>query len=68
MLFSSVGFTCTRTAGRELPQTSTCPTPSICESFCASTESAKSYICGRPTRSELSANIRIGASAGFAFQ
>ena len=35
MLFMTVGFTWTRTAGLELPHMWTCPTPSICAIFCA---------------------------------
>ena len=58
------GFTSTRTAGSELPPTNTCPTPSICESFCCRIDAAASY--SRPVLivSEVSARIRIGASAG----
>ena len=41
-LFKAAGFNSTRTAGSELPPTLTCPTPSICDSFCASTVEAAS--------------------------
>ena len=42
---SSMGFSSARTAGLAPPLTITCPTPSTCESFCATIESAESYIC-----------------------
>src|SRR5206468_5750667 len=41
-LLSTVGFASTRTAGRALPPTLTCPTPSTWASFCARIESAAS--------------------------
>lgn len=41
------------------------PTPSTCESFCASTVDAASYICPRVSALDVSARIMIGASAGF---
>jgi hypothetical protein len=55
----------TRTAGSELPPTVTWPTPCTCESFCASTVEAASYIWPCVLVSEVSARIMIGASAGF---
>ena len=64
-LFSSGGFSSTRTAGSEPPPTLTCPTPFICEMRCARLVEAMSYICPRVKRSEVSARIITGASAGF---
>src|ERR1039457_3628008 len=43
-LFSAVGFSSTRTAGREPPPTVTCPTPVNWASFCAMIVDAASYI------------------------
>ncbi len=62
---SAVGLAWMRTAGRWLPWIDTNPTPDTCDSFCASTESARSatWFCG--STSELIASCRIGASAGF---
>ena len=59
------GSSATRTAGRAPPFTLAWPTPSTCESFCASTVEAASYICPRVSTSEVSARIMMGASAGF---
>ena len=61
---SRVGSSSTRTAGSAPPPTVTWPTPSTCESFCASTVEAASYICPRVRMPEVSARIMIGASAG----
>ncbi len=47
---SASGLSSTRTAGSELPPTVTWPTPSTCESFCASIVEAASYICARRQR------------------
>ena len=66
-LLSVVGFTSTRTPGSELPPTVTCPTPSICDSFCARTVEATSYIRPLESVSEVSAMISTGASDGFTF-
>ncbi|MNP54116.1 hypothetical protein D3C76_1486480 [compost metagenome] len=44
-LNSACGLSPTRTAGRELPPTSTSPTPSIWAMVCASWVEAKSYSC-----------------------
>jgi hypothetical protein len=43
-LLSASGLSSTRTAGSELPPTVTWPTPLTCESFCARTVEAESYI------------------------
>ena len=64
-LFISVGWSSTRTEGSEPPPTVTWPTPETCEMRCASTVEAMSYICPRVKRSEVSAMISTGASAGF---
>ena len=53
-----------RTAGSELPPTITWPTPCAWESFCCRMLEAASYIRPRPSVSEVSATIMIGASAG----
>jgi hypothetical protein len=42
----------------------TCPTPRTCESFCATTVEAQSYIWPRGSVSEVSVSTMIGASAG----
>ena len=42
----------------------TSPTPGNCEIFCASRVSAKSSTLGRGKRFEVSASVKIGASAG----
>jgi len=63
--FSCSGFASMRTAGGAEPPTNTWPTPSTCDSRCASTESAMSYTRGVSSVSEVSARIMIGASAGF---
>ena len=53
-----------RTAGRCPPLMLTSPTPVCCEIFCASRVSARSSTRGRGSESEVSASVRIGASAG----
>ena len=63
-LLSSIGLTSARTAGGAEPYMNTWPTPFTCDSFCDRIESAASYICATGTVSEVSARIRIGASAG----
>jgi hypothetical protein len=65
---SAVGFSSTRTAGRELPPTITWPTPSTWASFCWRIVDATSYICPRLKVSEVSPRIMIGASAGLTFR
>jgi hypothetical protein len=65
---SAVGFSSARTAGSELPLTVTWPTPATCESFCATTVEAASYICPCVSVSEVSVSTMIGASAGFTFR
>ena len=62
---SRTGSSSTRTAGSAPPLTTAWPTPSTCESFCASTVEAASYICPRVRLAEVSARIMMGASAGF---
>src|SRR3954469_8086454 len=59
------GFSSTRTEGRELPPTTTCPTPVTCASFCAITVDAASYIAAFLYVSDVSASMKIGESAGF---
>src|SRR3984957_634580 len=54
-----------RTLGSELPPTVTCPTPVICDSFCARIVDAASYICPRVKDGDVSASMKIGESAGF---
>ncbi len=66
--FSAVGLSSTRTAGSELPPTVTCPMPSTCDSFCASTVDATSYISPGVNVPEVSAMTMIGVLAGFTFQ
>src|SRR5271170_3492931 len=56
-----------RTAGRALPPMVTWPTPLICESFCATIESATSYMRLRGNTSDRRATIMIGESAGLIF-
>ena len=53
-----------RTAGRCPPPILTSPTPEICEIFCASRVSTKSWICAKGRLSETMAKLMIGASAG----
>jgi hypothetical protein len=67
-LFRATGFTSTRTAGSAPPHTKTCPTPWTCDSFCCSTEEARSYIFSRGTSFEVSDSMRMGASAGLTFR
>ena len=47
-----------------LTNTGICPTPGTCEIFCATRVSARSSTCVSGTALELSASVRIGASAG----
>ncbi len=61
---SARGLACTRTAGRWPPVMLTRPTPEICEIFCARRVSTRSWICGSGMPSEVTARVRIGASAG----
>ena len=61
---SAVGFTCTRTAGFCPPLMLTRPTPGSCEIFWARRVSAKSSTLESGSVSEVSASVRIGASAG----
>ena len=63
-LLSAAGLTSTRTAGSEAPPAITCPTPSICDSFCTRMLEAASYIWPRLSVSEVSDRISTGASAG----
>ena len=64
-LFTASGFSSTRTDGSALPPTITCPTPLICDSFCAMMVEAASYICALSSTLEVSATIKMGESAGF---
>lgn len=59
------GSSCTRTAGNAPPLMEAWPTPSTCESFCAMTVEAASYICPRVSELDVSARIMMGESAGF---
>ena len=54
----------TRTAGFWPPLMLTRPTPDSCEIFCAKRVSAKSSTFESGMLSEVSASVRIGASAG----
>src|ERR1700683_5030376 len=62
---SWVGLMLMRTAGAELPPTDTWPTPVICDSLCSKIVEAASYMAGGGSLSGVSAEIMIGASAGF---
>ena len=53
-----------RTAGFWPPLMLTRPTPGSCEIFCASRVSARSSTFGSGSVVEVSASVRIGASAG----
>jgi hypothetical protein len=64
MRLSAGRFNSTRTAGNAAPPTWTWPTPETCDTFCASTVEAASYICPRVSVSEVSERIITGASAG----
>ncbi len=61
---SAVGLTWTRTAGFCPPLMVTSPTPGTCEIFCARRVSAKSSTFDKGSVSEVSARVRMGASAG----
>src|SRR5258707_12955839 len=61
---SAVGFAWMRTAGFWPPLMLTSPTPGNCEIFCASRVSAKSSTCARGKVFDVSARVRMGASAG----
>ncbi len=63
-LFSTVGFSSMRTPGSALPPTMTWPTPAICESFCAITVEAASYIWPLLRTFDVSPTMKIGESAG----
>src|SRR5579862_9412036 len=63
-LFRTAGSSSTRTPVRELPPTTTCPTPFTCESFCARIEDAASYICPLDNTGEVRVSMKMGASAG----
>ena len=60
-----MGLACTRTAGFWPPLMVTRPTPGSCEIFWARVVSAKSSTFWRGIVSQLSAKVRMGASAGF---
>ena len=60
-----MGLTCTRTAGFCPPEMDTRPTPGSCEIFWANRVSAKSSTRERAIVFDVSASVRIGASAGF---
>ncbi len=59
------GLICTRTAGTWPPLMLTSPTPGCCEIFCASLVCPMSSTWVSGSVSEVSARVRIGASAGF---
>ena len=67
-LFSTVGLSSTRTPGSALPPTTTWPTPSTWASFCCRIDEAASYRRPVSTVAEVSARMRIGASAGLTFR
>ena len=64
-LNKAVGFSSTRTAGKAEPPMITWPMPLICDRRCENTLVAASYIWPRVSVFDVSARIRIGASAGF---
>jgi hypothetical protein len=55
-------------AGSELPPTITCPTPLICDSFCAMMDEAASYIWALVRMGDVSASSTMGESDGFTFR
>ena len=59
-----MGLAWIRTAGFCPPLMLTSPTPGSCEIFCASRVSARSSTCDSGIVLEVSASVRIGASAG----
>src|SRR5262245_8282696 len=61
---SAFGLTWIRTAGRWPPLMLTRPTPGSWEIFCAMRVSARSSSFGRGIVGDVSASVRIGASAG----
>src|SRR5271170_2503350 len=63
-LFSSDGFTSTRTPGNALPPTNTWPTPGTCEILCCKMVEAASYIWPGVMVVEIRPSWIIGASAG----
>ncbi len=56
-----------RTDGRWPVLIRTRPTPGICDIFCANRVSAISATSGSGSVFDVSASVRIGASAGFTF-
>ena len=65
---SASGSTWTRTAGCCPPPTVTCPTPSICEIFCARIAFAASKTCASGTVLLVIERIIVGESAGLTFR
>src|ERR1039458_8019365 len=63
-LFRTAGSSSTRTPVKELPPTTTCPTPFTCESFCARMEEAASYTCPFVNTGGVRVSMKTGASAG----
>jgi len=61
---SACGLTCTRTAGRSPPPMVTRPMPGSCEIFMAMRVSTRSASRAMGRLLELTARVRIGASAG----
>ncbi len=55
------------TAGRWPPLVDTSPTPGSCEIFCAALVSVMSWISVRGMLGEVTARVRMGASAGLTF-
>jgi hypothetical protein len=64
---SCPGSSCKRTAYFCAPNTSTCDTPPTIESRWPSVVSPNSSSVERGTSSDVSANVRMGASAGLVF-
>jgi hypothetical protein len=60
-----VGFARMRTAGFWPPLSVTSPTPGSCEIFGTRRVSARSWTVDSGSVSDVSASVRIGASAGF---
>src|ERR1700687_4459086 len=61
---NAVGLAWIRTAGFCPPLIETSPTPGSCEIFCANEVSARSSTLDKGRESEVSARVKIGASAG----
>lgn len=63
-LFSTTGFSSTRTAGNETPPVETWPTPLIYDDFCARMVEATLYSSPRDLMSDVGPTVIVGAPAG----